>query len=120
MANLPSVKTLTQVFGENAKLARKTLEMTDQGLRQIIEAQDLLRECFNLPATEHVRMHVLNKLAETHGVESVEVCVERRYGDPDNYAEFLNTGEMYAATLILYRGRYRVQDLGTFLERNSK
>lgn len=66
-------------------------------------------ECYRAPQTWDVRLTVLNALGETHGIESAETT-------RGEYASYLNTGDMYAATLIYWRGAYRVQSVGDFIE----
>jgi hypothetical protein len=107
---LPSVKTLRTVFGDNAKRARAILEMTRAELEAAPEAEACPIECYNFSATEYARMHVLDRLAGTHGVESFET---RRNG----WCDYLNAGDAYAATLVRYRGRYRVTSWGDIAER---
>lgn len=110
---LPSIKTLAAVFGENAKEARRVLEMPRKELTTHTAGAARVRECWNSPSTDDVRMHVLNALAGTHGVESVEIT----FGE---YADYLNVGDTYCPTVICWQGRYRVQDMGTFIERNQR
>lgn len=112
MANKPSVKTLATIFGDAAKEARKVLEMTySQATAHPVGAKRY-NECFHPPGLVDVQMHILNDLGDFHGLESVQIG--------DDYVEYLNAGEMYTPTLIYFQGRYRVQDLGTFLERNDR
>lgn len=107
---LPSVATLAQVFAD-PKQARRILEMTRAELEQTEAGAARVRECLNPPATYDVRMHVLNACdAGLHGVESISL-----HGGCD-FAEYLNTGDTYAPTLIRYNGRYRVQSVGDFVE----
>jgi hypothetical protein len=65
------------------------------------------------PKTYDVRLQCLDALAGTgtYGMESFETR--------DKYVDYLNTGEMYADTLI-YDGRYSVVCLGTYIERHGK
>ena len=50
------------------------------------------------------------KACQIVGVEGVE---EAKTG---LYADYLNTGDTYAPTVIYWRGAYRVQSLGDFVE----
>ena len=110
-SRLPSVKTLSRVFGEKAKEARAILEMTRAQLDDLPAGSSRNRECYNRPKTYDVRMHCLDALAKTYGVEAFETTT--------GYADYLNIGEMYADTLI-YDGRYSVVCLGTYIERHGK
>lgn len=110
--NLPSVKTLREVFKENAKQARAILEMTRRELEALPAGADRVRECYNPPATSDLRLTRLDALAGTHGVEAFQV----RDG---SWCEYLNAGDTYAATLVRYRGRYRVTSWGDIAERDA-
>lgn len=54
-------------------------------------------------------MHCLDAAARTYGTETMRA----KNGE---FADYLNAGDTYAPTIIYWRGRYRVQDVGTFLE----
>lgn len=106
---LPSVKTLREVFGDNAKQARAVLEMSLADLLQTVDGAARVAECYHMPATSDIRMHVLDTLAGTHGVE----WIDTRHGG----CAFLNAGDPYVATLVYFRGRYRVTTWGDIAER---
>lgn len=107
---LPSIKTLSEVF-EEPETARKILEMSREQLERHPAGAARVAECYNPPATEDIRMRVLNSLESGfHGVEFLE-------SRDQDFADYLNVGEIYAATLILWRGNYRVQCVGDFVER---
>ena len=108
---LPSVRTLRAVFGEHAKQARAILEMTRGELDNLPTPQALVMT-YHPPHTSQLRLCLLDELATTHGVEAFQV----RGGD---WCEYLNAGDTYAATLILFRGRYRVACWGDIVEREG-
>ena len=108
---LPSVRTLRAVFGEQAKQARAILEMTRGELDKLPTPQALVMT-YHPPNTSHLRLCLLDGLAETHGVESLQV----RNGD---WCEYLNAGDTYAPTLVLFRGRYKVACWGDIVEREG-
>lgn len=106
---LPSVKTLSEVFND-AKQARKIMEMSRSELSATDAGAKRLHECFHPPKTYDLRLHVLNSIESgLHGVESIE-------STSGEYADYLNTVDIYAPTLIYWRGNYRVQSLGDFIE----
>lgn len=108
MSRMPSINTLSEVF-ENAKEARRILVISRSALEYLPAAKARIDECYGRLSDDDIRMHTLNAIeAGLHGVESVKLG--------DEYAEYLNVGEMYAATLIFWRGNYRVQSLGDFIE----
>lgn len=83
---IPSINTLSDVF-DNPKRARRALERM-----RIDDAMQLLGHDDGI-----------------FGVESIETT-------SGEYADYLNTGDIYNATLILWRGNLRVQTLGDFIE----
>lgn len=110
--NFPSVKTLGFVNAEKAKELRKYLTMDYQELRHHPVAQQRIQECYNPPKKYDVRMHVLDAIAETCGVEGTETN--------EGWIDYLNTGEMYAPTIIHFQNRYYVSSLGDFIESLQK
>jgi hypothetical protein len=111
--NLPSVKTLRAVFGDNAPQARRVLEMTRQDLLDTDAGHALWSRCFGDPLTSELRLEVLDKLAGTHGVEAFQL----RSGA---WVRYLNAGDTYTTTLVrMPSGRYRVTDWGTIAERHG-
>ena len=110
---LPGIKTLSAVFTD-AKQARKILEMDRYALAELPAGKARIDGCYNPPKTYDVRMHCLNAIEPgLYGVEALE------HGNDDvysSYADYLNTGDVYAPTLIYWSGRYRVQSVGDFVE----
>ena len=105
----PAIKTVSQVFTD-PKQAKKILQMTRSELLETPagKARDL--ECFNAPKTYDLRLTALNAIEPgLHGVESVE-------SNNGEYADYLNSGDIYNPTLIYWKGTYRVQSLGGFIE----
>ena len=102
----PSITTLSRVFSDPRE-ARRLLTMPYRELRQLPAAQARIRECYHPPEYD-VRMHCLNADAGLFGLETIEFNGE--------YADYLNTGDCYADTLIYWRGTYRVQSVGDFVE----
>ncbi|MBK6906321.1 MAG: hypothetical protein IPH08_04130 [Rhodocyclaceae bacterium] len=106
--NLPSVKTLRRVFGDDAPDARRQLERWRDGSRP--------------PAVDTLFAR-LDSMANTHGVECIWTDGRQddsRYGPRYLY---LNTGDTYADTLLVDRDTGRVWvgswgDLVEMAERN--
>jgi len=107
---LPSIKTLSAVFGDNAKRAREILEMNRAQLEELPACQDRIRECYNAPDTYDLRMTALDGLADTYGLEAFET--------PQGVCHYLNAGDTYSPTLILYKKRYRVGCWGDIAEKH--
>lgn len=110
MANLPSVKTLSEVF-EDAAQARKILEMSKKELLELPACKEPAHFHGNWERQPIDRLQLLALNALESGLFGEE-HVELKQGT----ASYLNTGDMYAATLIFWNGRYRVQALGDFIE----
>lgn len=109
----PSIRTLARVF-EDPKQARRIFKMTATELSDLPAGTARHLECLNPPKSWDVRMHCLNALdAGFHGLESVETS-------KGEYASYLNTGDCYAETVIYWRGRYRVQSVGDFVEAQER
>lgn len=109
MTRIPSIKTLSAVFTD-ARQARAILEMTRAQLLQLPAGSARFAQCYNAPKTYDVRMHCLNAIESgLYGLESME-------STGGEYAEYLNAGDTYAPTLIYWRGAYRVQSVGDFVE----
>lgn len=106
--NTPSIKTLTRVFGDKAKEAKIILTCQTSEIKTT-DVNALRRACFNPPCKYMVRLTALNELADLHGIEVAETV-------NGEFVEYLNTGETYAETLIYWRGNYRVQSIGDFVE----
>lgn len=109
----PSVKTLALAFGDNAKEARRLFEANRKTLLQNEAARRLEDQTFRPLPSYRLRLEALNKLGEFHGVEACET-------ERGEFAEYLNAGEMYVPTVIRWRGVYRVQSLGDFLEKSRE
>lgn len=108
----PSVATLARVF-EDPKQARAILKMSKAELSTHPAAVARIRECLHAPAWWDVRLTVLNSIDPgLHGIESIENA------SGNEWASYLNTGDTYADTLIYWRGAYRVQSVGDFIERS--
>ena len=105
--NMPSLKTL-QWF-ENAKELRRILKMRKAELSAQPAAIARIRECFTMPKWYDIRLTCLNEAGNFHGVEGYE-------SSNGNWVTFLNAGDSYAPTIIYWRGTYRVQSLGSFIE----
>jgi hypothetical protein len=106
---MPTVKTLQSIPDADHKRMREILKMTRTELLciPVCEARD--SECYHPPKTWDLRMAALNEAARTFGYESCE-------SENREYAEYLNTGDSYVPTIIYWRGRYRVQSVGDFIE----
>lgn len=106
MARLPSIKSLRELFGDDAPVAREYLECCRAKLLDLSEAvRKRDGESYNPPPTYVLRMEALAELGAKHGVYGVE-AVQLRNG---RYVDYLNTGDPYSVTLLRYpSGTYRI------------
>lgn len=106
---IPSIKTLSAVFTD-AKQARKIMELSRGELLLLPAGEKRRAECYHAPKTYDIRMHCLDAIEpRLHGLESME-------SSTGEYADYLSAGDSYAPTLIYWRGSYRVQSVGSFIE----
>ena len=69
MKRIPSVKTLSRVFGDKAKTARRILEMSHAELSANPAAAARIRERWHAPAGHDGRLTALDALGGTFRVE---------------------------------------------------
>jgi hypothetical protein len=101
--NTPSIKTL-QTVGvtlTQAKEAKRILRMSRADLEQLPAGSARLAECYHPPNTADLRMSCLDAVMGTYGVEGFQT-------DKGEWVTYLNAGDPYAPTIVLYRRRYRV------------
>jgi hypothetical protein len=111
MNRTPSIQTLRAVFGDNAPAAKRILQMNRAELEETEAGRARIAECWHAPATWDLRMHALDALAGTHGVEGFRLR--------NGCCEYLNAGDTYAPTLLRVRGHYRVGTWGDIAERHT-
>jgi hypothetical protein len=101
----PSEKKLEEVFPGFGKEAKRIFKMTREELVELPAGKRRVDECYNPPKTCDIRMNCLNELFGTHGVEFMRL----RNGQ---FADYLNTGDTYAPTIIFANGRYYIGSWG--------
>lgn len=112
MRRIPSIKTLTPVFGDKASEARKILGMTRSELEALPAGAARVAECYHPPKTYDLRLTCLDALGETYGVEAFHT----EHGELVHY---LNAGDTYAPTVIRFRESYRVACWGDIAEKHG-
>jgi len=105
----PSIKTLREIFGDQAAQAKEILKMSREDLLETPEGYARFQECYNSPGTADLRLTCLNALGNFHGVEGFQTT--------RGTCLYLNAGDTYAPTLVLLAGRYRVTSWGDIAER---
>lgn len=108
----PSIPKLEPLFGNNAKKAREIIraEKTLAIWSDECEAVKALRAQPLHPSKMLVKMTYLNALCHGFGVESLAT------EHTDEHADYINMGDPYVKTIIFWRGLYRLQSVGNFVE----
>ena len=139
MANLPSIKTLSQVTAWPREL-RKVLECRKYSeLEPLIYPQYLddkfkplpvfkrstfpgfegtrawRNSCYNPPSVHELKMSMADELCETCGVE----YIPHGHNAKSPAIEYCNSGDTYTTTLMFVNGRYRVGCWGDIVERGD-
>lgn len=119
---LPSVKRLELAFPGCGRDLRAALEATRRQLEEHPAGAARIAECYHPPLTCDIRLHVLDAIAETCGVEYIAhpndgYCRGEQYG-----IDYLNTGDSYCLTIVRFAatGTYQVRSWGDIVERNRK
>lgn len=108
----PSIQALREIFQDKAAEAKRILRMNRAELEATPAGAERVRGCYHPPEVADVRMHVLNSLAGFHGVEAYETS-------RGELVEYLNSGDTYTATLVRFRGSYRVTTWGDIAEHHG-
>lgn len=119
MRRLPSIKTLESAFPDKGRQLRQALEMTKFQLREHPAGQKRWAECYHPPACYDLRLHVLDAIAETCGVEYV-ASTKDSFTQARGF-DYLNTGDSYTPTIVRMceTGNYRVACPGDLIERGG-
>ena len=105
----PSVASIESAFPGKGKLAKAIFRMRRSELETLPAGLARIRECYNPPTTSDVRLHCLDALLGTFGIEAFQT----RNG---TWVEYLNTGDTYAPTIIRMNGHYRIASWGDIAE----
>lgn len=114
----PSHKSLMAIPGmtkEKAAKVRAIIKADRETLMGLAEhyprTSTWLRKCHNQPSPANIRLKLLNEVLETFGVEAI-------FNGESLVATYLNQGDPYTPTLILYAsGTWRVACWGDITER---
>lgn len=108
----PSIEAIEAEFPGKGKLAKAVFRMRRAELETLPAGLARIRECCNPPTTSDIRMHCLDALLGTFGVEAFQT----RDG---TWVEYLNTGDTYSPTIVLMSGNYRIASWGDIAERHG-
>ena len=106
----PSIKSLSTIFGDNAKQAKALLLMSREQLLRTPVGAARVAECYHAPTTQDIRMECLNTLGDFHGVEGFDT----KRGE----CLYLNAGDTYTPTLVRFNGAYRIASWGDIAARH--
>lgn len=106
----PSIEAIEAEFPGKGKAAKAIFRMKRAELETLPAGLARIRECYNPPTTSDVRLHCLDALLGTFGVEAFQT----RNG---TWVEYLNTGETYCPTIVRMNGNYRIASWGDIAER---
>jgi hypothetical protein len=115
---LPSVKTLDSAFPGKGRELRWALKASAKQLAKHPAGAARIAECYHPPKVYDVRLHVLNAIADCHGVEYI-AHKDDSFTESKGY-DYLNTGDSCVATIVrsCRTGNYRVACWGDIVERN--
>jgi len=106
----PSVSSIESAFPGKGAEAKAIFRMRRSELETLPAGAARIRECYNPPTTSDIRLHCLDALLGTFGIEAFQT----RNG---TWVEYLNTGETYSETIIRMKGNYRIASWGDIAER---
>lgn len=104
----PSVKKLESICGNEKHLALELRRVFEMKRPQLFGYIEDIEPQFKGPMYL-LRLTALNKAGNFMGVESAQ-------SSSGEWLSFLNSGDVYNGTVIYWRGKYRVQSLGDFIE----
>jgi hypothetical protein len=105
----PSITSIESVFPGKGKEVKAIFRMRRSELELLPAGNARVRECYHAPSTSDVRLHCLDALLETFGIEAFQT----RNG---TWVEYLNTGDTYAPTIVRMNGHYRIASWGDIAE----
>jgi hypothetical protein len=108
----PSIKSLTEWLRDPvaAKECKRIFRMSRDELLALPAGDRRERECYHSPKLWDLRMHCLDAVCGTYGIEGFRI----RKGE---HVEYLNAGDTYAATIVYFRGNYRLATWGDYAEK---
>lgn len=106
----PSIAAIESEFPGKGKLAKAIFRMRRAELETLPAGEARIRECYNPPTTSDIRLHCLDALLGTFGIEAFQT----RNG---TWVEYLNIGETYSPTIVRMNGHYRIASWGDIAER---
>ena len=117
--NYPSIKTLTtrlDIEKPQAAIIRGLMR-GDINPEKIAQTEVWISQCYNRPSDDELIMHAIDAVLENFGVEALGSDLGGFYRHAPQYS-YSNTGDSYAATVILDNetGRFIVSSWGDLVE----
>lgn len=106
----PSIEAIEAEFPGKGEAAKAIFRMRRAELETLPAGEARIRECYNPPTTSDIRLHCLDALLGTFGIEAFQT----RNG---TWVEYLNTGDTYSPTIVRMNGHYRIASWGDIAER---
>lgn len=111
--NTPSIKTIMQTGCSKAEAIKIKAIMQSTSKDYVIDnshaCQSWVRQCYNMPRLHELKLHAIDEILNTHGVEYFSTNKSSVY--------YCNAGDTYATTIMRVNGRYRVGCWGDIAER---
>lgn len=76
------------------------------------QTKALINSCYCTPADSYIKLNMFDEIIEGHGVEHARA---NRQGENFSY---VNMGDPYICTIVLWHGAYRLTDWGSIVERH--
>jgi hypothetical protein len=72
-----------------------------------------VRSCYHRPKQKEIILSAIDETIETFGVEGFELS-------DGTFVSYCNTGDSYAATVVLMNGQFQVASWGDLVEQDSQ
>ena len=115
------LERIMQRLNVDKEKAKEILDLlqNDKNPEDYVSVQTWVRQCFNKPSCQEMKMEALNEILEGYGVEAIEM--EGYYVNKYHFnivATYVNMGDTYICT-ILYdteNEKYLLTSCGDFVE----
>lgn len=117
----PSLRKLTQSFGETKAKAIRGLVTGAIDPKTYKRVTDWLAQCHNEPGRDELIMCAIDEVLAGYGVEAIRGRYVDKYHQ-DIQAAYVNLGDTYDTTILLDHetGNFVLTSLGDWVERNTR
>jgi hypothetical protein len=117
----PSVKRIAETLRVSVETAKRVRGLMDGSIdpETSAKAKDWIRCCYHRPSNFELIMCAIDDTLGTHGVETIQGKWIDSFHQ-NIQAEYCNTGDTYAATVLLChkRDRFMLTSYGDYVEHN--